>query len=258
MKVERKMHLDVLAFGAHPDDVELFAGGTMAKMAALGHATGVVDMTRGELGTRGTVAVRRQEARRAAGVLGLKVRENLGLADGNVQVTPAARLKVIRVLRKYRPRIVLTHYWDDNHPDHVHTSRLVSEAVHHSGLAKIDTAQERYRPDTLLYFKLPAYVTPDFVVDVSDYSEKRLAAIRCYGSQLFDPSSREPSTKLSHPDFLERVETIHAFYGTLIGKKKGEAFHHKGILEIPDLVRHFAGFEKGARSDTVSDIGGGK
>ena len=252
------MHLDVLAFGAHPDDVELFAGGTLAKMAALGHATGVVDMTRGELGTRGTAGRRRQEAHRAAKVLGLKVRENLGLADGNVQVTPAARLKVIRMLRKYRPRIVLTHYWDDNHPDHVHTSRLVSEAVHHSGLAKIDTGQERYRPGTLLYFKLPVYVTPGFVVDVSDYSEQRIAAIRCYGSQLFDPSSDEPSTRLSHPDFLERVETIHAFYGTLIGKKKGEAFHLKGILEIPDPVRHFTAFADGTGSDIVSGIGGKK
>lgn len=250
------MQLDILAIGAHPDDVELFAGGTLAKMAALGYATGVVDVTRGELGTRGTVARRRQEARRAAGVLGLKVRENLGLADGNVQVTPAARLKVIRILRKYRPGIVLTHYWDDNHPDHAHTSRLVSEAVHHSGLAKIDTGQRRFRPETLLYFKLPAYVTPDFVVDVSDCSEQRLAAIRCYSSQLFDPSSHEPATKLSHPDFLERVETIHSFYGTLIGKKKGEAFHLKGTLEITDLVGHFAGFRKGAGSDPGSGIGG--
>jgi len=236
-----QMQIDILAFGAHPDDVELFAGGTMAKMAALGYATGVVDMTRGELGTRGTVTRRRQEARRAAKVLGLKIRENMGLADGNVQVTPASRLKVIRVLRKYRPRIVLTHYWDDNHPDHAHSSRLVSEAVHHSGLAKIDTGQNRYRPGTLLYFKLPTYVTPSFVVDISDYADQRTAAIRCYSSQLFDPLSNEPSTKLSHPYFMARVENLHTFYGNLIGKKLGEAFHMKGVLEISDLVGHFAG-----------------
>lgn len=235
------MQLDVLAFGAHPDDVELFAGGTLAKMAALGYAAGIVDMTRGELGTRGTVAGRRQEAHRAARVLGLKVRENLRLPDGDVQVTRAARLKVIRILRKYRPRLVLTHYWDDKHPDHVHTSRLVTEAVHHSGLAKIDTGQARFRPETLLHYKLPAYVAPSFVVDVSEFSEQRLAAIRCYGSQLFDPSSCEPSTKLSHPDFVERVETLHSFYGTMIAKKKGEAFLFKGVLEIGDPVRHFDG-----------------
>lgn len=234
------MKLDILAFGAHPDDVELFAGGTMAKMASLGYATGIVDMSRGELGTRGTPSLRKQEAAKAAGILGVKTRENLGFADGDVMVTSGARLKVIRVLRKYRPRIVLTHYWDDKHPDHVNTSRLVAEAVHHSGLAKIKTGQERYRPPTLLFFKLPTNLVPSFVVDVSDFVEQRTAAIAAYRSQLFDPSSQEPSTTLSHPDFLTHVEHIHAFYGTLIGKGQGEAFHFKGILEIPDLVRHFS------------------
>lgn len=232
--------LDILAFGAHPDDVELFAGGTLVKMAALGYATGVVDMTRGELGTRGTPALRTREARKAAEMLGLKIRENLGLADGEVPLTAAARLKVIRVLRKYCPRVVLTHYWDDKHPDHVNTSRLVSEAVHHSGLAKIKTGQKRYRPPTLLFFKLPMYLLPTFVVDISDFIEQRNAAIRAYRSQLFDPTSREPSTNLSRPDFLNNIESIHSYYGTLIGKQKGEAFHLKGVLEIRDLVDHFA------------------
>ena len=235
------MQIDVLAFGAHPDDVELFAGGTLAKMAALGHTTGVVDMTRGELGTRGTVARRRVESRRAAKILGLKVRQNLGLPDGDVRVTPAARLKVIRVLRKYRPLIVLTHYWDDNHPDHLYTSRLVSEAVHHSGLAKINTGQERYRPQTLLFFKIPPHITPGFIVDVSGYSQQRQEAIQSYQSQLFDPSSLEPSTRLSHPDFLARIDAIHRFYGAIIGRKLGEAFCVKGVLEVGDPVGHFVG-----------------
>ena len=245
------MQIDILAFGAHPDDVELFAGGTMVKMAALGHATGVVDMTKGELGTRGTAARRTIEARKAAKVLGLKVRENLGLPDGNVRVTAGARLKVIRILRKYRPRIVITHYWDDNHPDHVHTSRLVTEAVHHSGLAKIDTAQKRYRPEILLYFKLPTHLTPGFIVDVSEYWDRRIAAIRSYSSQLFDPSSHEPSTRLSQPDFLARIESIHSFYGTLIGKKMGEAFYLKGILEIDDLVEQFNNKDAEGRTSNV-------
>jgi len=234
------MQLDILAFGAHPDDVELFTGGTLAKMAALGHATGVADMTRGELGTRGTPAQRKKEAREAAEILGLKVRENLGLADGHVFANPESRLKVIRVLRKYRPRIVLTHYWDDTHPDHVNTSRLVADAVHHSGLAKIKTGQPRYRPPVLLFFKIPSSLVPSFIVDVSDYVPQRNAAIAAYRSQLFNPESREPSTKLSHPDFLLHVETIHSYYGTLIGKQKGEAFCAHGILEIRDIVTHFA------------------
>jgi bacillithiol biosynthesis deacetylase BshB1 len=236
--------LDILAIGAHPDDVELFAGGTLAKIAALGYSTGVLDMTRGELGTRGTPALRKKEARQAAEILGLKIRENLGLADGEVPLTSGARLKVIRILRKYRPRIVFTHYWDDKHPDHVNTSRLVSEAVHHSGLAKIKTGQERYRPPTLLFFKVPTYLIPTFIVDISDFAEQRNAAIRAYRSQLFDPASREPSTNLSHRDFLTNIENIHSYYGTLIGKQKGEAFYYKGILEIHDVVDHFANKKK--------------
>jgi bacillithiol biosynthesis deacetylase BshB1 len=233
------MLLDMLAFGAHPDDVELFAGGTLAKTAALGYATGVADMTRGELGTRGTATIRKKEALKAAEILGLKVRENMGFKDGNVSVTPEARLKVIRILRKYRPNIVLTHYWDDKHPDHVHTSRLVAEAIHHSGLAKIKTGQPRHRPPVLLYFKLPANLTPSFVVDVSEYNELRKAAIGAYRSQLFDASSREPMTRLSQPDFLFRIESIHSHYGTLIGKRIGEAFYYKEAVEIRDLVGHF-------------------
>jgi N-acetylglucosamine malate deacetylase 1 len=233
------MQLDILAFGAHPDDVELFAGGTMAKMASLGYATGVVDITRGELGTRGSAEIRKREADKAAQVLGLKIRENLGLPDGEVQVTSRARLKVIRMLRKYRPSIVLTHHWEDRHPDHVNTSRLVAEAVHHSGLAKVKTSQERYRPKTLLFFKLPSGVAPSFVVDITGAWEQRVRAIEAYRSQLYDPSSREPSTNLSHPDFLRNIENIHSYYGTLIGKAKGEAFYVKGVLEIQDPVIHF-------------------
>jgi N-acetylglucosamine malate deacetylase 1 len=239
------MQLDILAFGAHPDDVELFAGGTLAKMAALGHTVGVVDMTRGELGTRGTPALRKKEARQASKILGLKVRDNLDLADGDVSVTSEARLRVIRVLRKYCPRIILTHYWEDKHPDHANTSRLVTEGVHHSGLAKIKTGQPRYRPPVILYFKIPFNVIPSFIVDVSDHIEQRNAAIGAYRSQLFNPESREPSTSLSRPDFLLHVGNIHSYYGTLIGKQKGEAFHVKGVLEIQDLVRHFAGSHGG-------------
>lgn len=234
------MQLDLLAFGAHPDDVELFAGGTLAKMAALGYSTGIVDMSGGELGTRGTPALRRQEAARAAAILGVKIRENMGFPDGNIPVNARARLKLIRVLRKFRPAIVLTHYWDDKHPDHVNTSRLVAEAAHHSGLAKIKTGQERFRPSALLFFKVPTNMIPSFVVDISDFAQQRMDAISAYKSQLFNPSSAEPSTKLSHPDFLIQLESVHSFYGALIGKLKGEAFHSKETLEIPDLVAHFS------------------
>jgi bacillithiol biosynthesis deacetylase BshB1 len=233
------MQIDVLAFGAHPDDVELFAGGTLAKLSALGHAAGIVDMTGGEMGSRGTPRQRAKEAKEAARILGVRVRENLGLPDGNLEASPQARLKVIRVMRKYRPLIVLTHHWDDRHPDHVNTSRLVREAAHHAGLAKIETGQERFRPTAILYFKLPTHSVPSFVVDVTEFMEQRMRAIQAYQSQLFDPISREPATYLSQPDFLTHVENIHAFYGTLIGRRMGEGFLMKGIPEIPDLVEFF-------------------
>ena len=235
------MKLDILAFGAHPDDIELCVGGTLAKMAALGYAVGGVDLTRGELGTRGTPALRAKEAKEAAAILGLRIRENLRFPDGGVTVTPAARLKVIRVLRKYRPKIVLTHYWDDSHPDHAHASRLITEAVHHSGLAKIETGQERHRPPVILYFKLPLGMAPSFVVDVSDYADRRAAAIAAHRSQLYDPNDKGLQTILSRPDFLTHVENLYSYYGTLIGKSKGEAFYFKDTLAIKDPLAHFFG-----------------
>jgi len=233
------MNLDILAFGAHPDDIELCVGGTLAKLAALGYAVGVVDLTRGELGTRGTPAVRAKEAKAAADILGLSARENLRFTDGDIAVTPSARLKVIRILRKYRPRIVMAHYWDDPHPDHVHASRLITEAAHHSGLAKIETGQERHRPNVVLYFKLPLGMKPSFVVDISDFAARRSAAIAAHRSQLYDPDAGGLQTILSRPDFLTHVENLHSYYGTLIGKAKGEAFYFKGTLAINDPFAHF-------------------
>jgi bacillithiol biosynthesis deacetylase BshB1 len=241
------MQLDILAFGAHPDDIELFAGGTLARMASLGYSTGVIDMTRGELGSRGTPSIRAREAKRAAEILGVRIRENLGLPDGSVQVCPEARLKVIRMIRKHRPSLVMVHYWEDKHPDHVNTSRLVTEAAHHAGLAKIDTGQERYRPNTILYFKLPSEILPTLVVDVSDFASQRISAIQAYRSQLFDPESDEPATYLSQPDFLARVDAIHAYYGTLIGRSRGEGFYVRGVLEVSDPVGFFRQHEGSRR-----------
>jgi N-acetylglucosamine malate deacetylase 1 len=232
------MELDILAFGAHPDDVELHVGGTLAKMAALGYAVGVIDLTRGELGTRGTPRIRAREAGKAAGILGLKVRENLRLPDGEVLVTPAARLKVICALRKHRPMMVLAPHWDEAHPDHANAGKLVAEASHHAGLAKIRTGQEKFRPKAILYYMLPPYVRPTFVVDISGYIEQRESAIRAHESQLFVPG-RAPDTYLSRPDFLYRVDAVVSYYGTMIGRTKGEAFFMKMPPEIPDLVDFF-------------------
>lgn len=232
------MTLDILAFGAHPDDVELHIGGTLAKMAARGYAVGVADLTRGELGTRGTPAIRAREAKKAAAILGLKVRENLGLPDGGVAVTPDSRLKVIRVLRKHRPMLILVPHWEDAHPDHANAGRLVAEAAHHAGLAKIRTGQDRFRPKAILYYMLPPYVRPSFIVDVTDHIEQRETAIGAHKSQLFDPR-RAADTYLSQPDFLYKVNAVVAYYGTLIGRAKGEAFFMRIPPEIPDVVDFF-------------------
>ncbi len=233
------MHLDVLAFGAHPDDVELFAGGTLAKMAAQGYAAGIVDMSRGELGSRGTPVMRAREAKEAARQLNLMVRENLEFPDGEISMDARARLQVIKILRKYRPDLVLVHHWEDRHPDHVNTSVLVTQAAHHSGLAKIRTGQERFRPNRILYFKLPPSQFPSLIVDVSDFSSQRRAAIQAYRSQLFNPASREPVTELSRPDFLQDVENIHRYYGTLIGRAEGEGFYARGAFEVADPIDFF-------------------
>jgi len=230
------MQIDVIAFGAHPDDVELYASGTLAKLAAQGYSTAIIDLTRGELSSRGTPAVRAREAREAARILGLRFRGNLGFPDGDVRATAGARLEVIRVLRKYRPSLVLAHHWDDRHPDHVNASRLVTEACHHAGLARLKTGQERFRPNLILYYMLPAHTTPTLVVDVAAFSEKRRAAVRAYKSQLFDPVNQEPATYLSRPDFLAHVENIHSFYGTLIGRAMGEGFYMRGVPEVADIL----------------------
>ncbi len=230
------MRIDVLAFGAHPDDVELYAAGTLARLASQGYDTGIVDMTRGELGSRGTVGIRAREAREAARALGVKVRTNLRLPDGDLLPTREARLKVIRILRRYRPPLVLVHHWDDRHPDHSNTSRLVAEACHHAGLARIKTGQPRFRPNVILYYMMPSHSTPTFVVDVTGFIDARRRAIGAYRSQLHDPASREPLTYLSRPDFLDHIENIHSFYGTMIGRAKGEAFYMRGVPVVPDLV----------------------
>jgi bacillithiol biosynthesis deacetylase BshB1 len=233
------MKLDVVAFGAHPDDIELVAGGTLLKLADLGYRTGVVDMTRGELGTRGDARIRAREARASAKVLRLRVRENLGLKDGQIFDNPTVRLKLVKVLRAYRPDVVLTHFWDDKHPDHVQTSHLVTAACYLSGLAKVWTRQERFRPKRIFYFMLPWQVRPSFIVDVSSYFDKRMEALSCFRSQLYDPRSKEPGTYLSVPDFLPALEGLHRYYGTLIQAKFGEAFYCKEVMAVEDPIGLF-------------------
>ena len=228
--------LDTLAIGAHPDDVEFSCGGTLLKLGSLGYRVGVLDMARGELGTRGTAEIRMREAEAAATSLGLAVRDNLEAPDGHIWLNEDSRLRMVRKIRQYRPRVIFTHYWEDPHPDHAHTCQIVREAAHVAGLAKYDAefGQKRFRPRGIAHFLFPRTVVPSFVVDISEFAERKLAAAECYRSQLFDPTSTEPETQISHEGFLRRLESKQRFYGSLIGVEHAEAFVVREALNVND------------------------
>ena len=238
------MTVDVLAIGAHPDDIELSCGGTVAKFVAEGHSVALADATEGELGTRGTAAIRATEAQKAATILGAKVRRNLGLPDGSIEVTQASLLKVITLIRELRPRILLIPHGVDRHPDHVHTHQLCREAWFYSGLHKIKTSlkgveQEAYRPENFLEFMQWFEFNHTFVVDISETFEKKMESVRAHGSQFHDPASSDPQTLLSRPDFLQKIEARARYYGQTIGVTYGEPFFSfapLGIRSIFDLV----------------------
>lgn len=230
--------LDVLAVGAHPDDVELGCGGTLAKLAAMGYRVGILDMARGEMGTRGTLELRAEEAAAAAQVLQLAVRDNLELPDSRIQLNEDSRVKMVRKLRLYRPRIIFTHFWEDPHPDHIHTCQIVREASHLGGLAKYDseTEQPRHRPNTVAHFMFPRTVVPTFMVDISEFVEQKRASIMCYKSQLYDPNSTEPATYLSDAGFVRRLESKQLYFGSTIGVDHAEGFVVREALNVHDPV----------------------
>ena len=233
--------LDILAIAAHPDDVELAAGGTLALCVRQGLQVGALDLTRGELGTRGTPELRAKETAAATAVLGLSVRENLELPDGNI--TTAGLGGVIEILRKWRPRIVMTHPEVCRHPDHRATHTLVRDACYYAGLKKMNTSTGTYvvpwRPKHLLFFAEVKHFEPTFVVDVTSTWEQRMQALRCYGSQVHNPdykeTSEEPETYISNASFFEWIEARARTYGHLIGCAYGEAFQHNGTLGTANL-----------------------
>jgi N-acetylglucosamine malate deacetylase 1 len=238
------MTVDVLAIGAHPDDIELSCGGTVAKFVADGYGVALADATEGELGTRGTAAIRAAEAQKAASILGAKVRRNLGLPDGSIEVTQESLLKVITLIRELRPRIMLIPHSFDRHPDHVHTHQLCREAWFYSGLHKIATKlngveQDAYRPENFFEFSQWHEFDNTFVVDISATFEKKMESVRAHASQFHDPTSSDPETVLSQPDFLQKIETRARYYGQTIGVKYGEPFFSfapVGIRSMFDLV----------------------
>ncbi len=236
------MKLDILVFGAHPDDAELGAGATIAKEIANGKKIGIVDLTRGELGTRGSVEIRDQEAKEAAKILGVSVRENLRFADGFFQNSKEHQLEVIKMIRKYRPNIVLCNAIDDRHIDHGKGSKLVSDACFLSGLIKIDTKiggddqwQEPWRPKLVYHYIQWKNIKPDFVVDVSGYIDKKTQAILAYTSQFYDPDSKEPQTPISSKNFTDSVNYRARDLGRLIGVEHAEGFTVERFVAVNSL-----------------------
>ena len=234
------MNLDILAIGAHPDDVELSAGGTVAKCVKQGYNVGILDLTEGETGTRGTAAIRAKEASDAAKILGVSVRDNLSLPDSKFEVNEANRIKVIQVLRKYRPKILLMPHWSERHPDHVHAHYLCREAWFYSGLAKLETTldgekQAPWRPHNYYHFMQRYEFEPSFIVDITDVYETRVASIKAHKSQFFDPNSKEPETLLSKKSFLDFMDTRMKYYGTKIGVDYGEPFYSVDAVGVKNL-----------------------
>ncbi len=221
--------LDVLAFGVHPDDVELSCAGVLLVEKKRGQKTGIIDLTEGELGTRGTTETRYAEAAESALILGLDVRENLKLADGFFENNEEAQRKVISAIRNYRPEIVLCNAPADRHPDHGRSAGLVNDAAFLSGLKKIEThfdghIQEAWRPKYVLHYIQDRYLEPDFVVDISDVFEQKLEAIRAFKTQFYTPGEVGPSTYISTPDFLDSVVYRYKMFGKMIGVKYAEGF----------------------------------
>lgn len=238
------MKVDILAFGAHPDDVELGCGATLAKEVSLGKKVAVVDLTRGELGTRGSAEIRDEEAARAAVVLGLSARENLRFRDGFFKNDEAHQLEVIKMIRKYKPEIVLCNAIDDRHIDHGKGSRLVSDACFLSGLRRIETTydgepQEAWRPKLVYHYIQWKTIEPDFVVDVSGFIDQKMEAVLAYRTQFYDTNSKEPTTPITSKTFLDSIKYRAEDLGRLIGTDFAEGFtveRHLAVNSLDNLM----------------------
>ncbi len=238
------MKLDILALAAHPDDVELASSGTLLRAIADGKKAGIIDFTRGELGTRGTPEIREAEAKASGEILGLSARENLGFRDGFFKNDEEHQLAVIQMIRKYRPDIVLANAYSDRHPDHGRASELSKEACFLSGLKMIETKldgekQRHWRPKIVYHYIQSIPSEPDFIVDVSDVWETKMESIKAFKSQFFDPNSKEENTYISSPEFINMIEARAIHYGHLIGAKYGEGFNIErtiGVKSPFDLI----------------------
>ncbi|MFZ5640168.1 MAG: bacillithiol biosynthesis deacetylase BshB1 [Bacillota bacterium] len=228
--------VDIIAFGAHPDDVEISAGGLVAKEAELGYRVGIIDLTRGEMGSRGTPEERAVEAREAAEILGLAWRKNFGLPDGEFEVSQENILLVARALRLYRPKIIILPYWEDRHPDHVRASLLIQEAHFKAGLKKVLPELPPYRPQIMIFYFLNKIVPQSFVVDVSAVYEKKWNSLLAHKSQFVRTKLKDPAL-LGAREPLKFIESRDSYYGSQIGVKYGEPFLIKTPVPLDDPMQ---------------------
>jgi bacillithiol biosynthesis deacetylase BshB1 len=235
------MKLDILVMAAHPDDAEMSCGGTMAMAISKGRKVGIVDFTKGELGTRGTPEIRAAEAAAASKILNIQVRENLGFRDGFFKNDEEHQMKLIRTIRRYQPDIVLANAIEDRHPDHGKGAALAVDACFLSGLRMIQTfeddgtPQAAWRPKFLYHYIQDRYIKPDLVVDISDFWDAKEASIRAYKSQFYDPTSTEPESYLTSPEFLEFLKARSQEMGHSIGAKFGEGYTKTKMIGVKDL-----------------------
>ena len=236
----KQIKLDILAFGAHPDDVELGCGGTLAKEISLGKKVGIIDLTRGELGTRGSVETRDNESKIASKILGISIRENLNFRDGFFNNDELHQMQVIKYIRKYKPEIILCNAQDDRHIDHPKGASLVSDSCFLSGLSKIktklnDVSQNEWRPKNVYHYIQWKNSSPDFIVDISGFIDAKLGAIKAYSSQFYNPNSEEPETLISKKNFLNDVINRSADLGRLIGVNNAEGFTSSKLIGVNRL-----------------------
>lgn len=230
-----KEKLNIIAFGAHPDDVELSMGGTIISLIERGFKVGIVDLTRGELSSRGNLETRKKETEKASKIMGIHFRENLKMRDGKIEINEASIKKVVEIIRKFKPKIVFAPYFIDRHPDHEKAAQLIKESVFYSGLKNFlinKKSLEPYRPAKIFYYMQTYPFEPTFVYDISPYFELKMEAILAFSSQFYNPESKEPETFISRPEFLNYLKARAEFFGFQIGKQYGEPFYCEEKIEF--------------------------
>lgn len=237
--MEKEIRIDALAFSPHPDDAEMGCGGLLLKLKDKGYRTGIIDLTRAELSTNGNLKTREEEIKEASKILGLDIRENLGLEDANIKNDYDSRLKVISAIRKYRPELALIPFWRDRHPDHENSYKLLKDAIFISGLKKFKTGLDSYRPDVVISYMLHYEFKPSFIVDISQYYNKKFSAVAAYKSQFYSDVAKKVMTHIASKYFFDIINSRHQCSGLKIRSEYGEPYYIESDIKIDDPLEFF-------------------